>query len=563
MWRWHRAVAELRHQVDDVDLAYAPVGNLPLGAEGRHTTRLTPSQSAASPLPSSAGAVQHLAMAAFTVASDAIDLGGCDIVPLPTGAAATAASTAGDVQVDLVPRAAPPPLVVRPEPSLVVHVRWCNGIKEVHLESPTVVHNGLHKTAVRVVIRALDGRQWDHRIGPSRAAAWGRGEGRGVGWGCGRGGGRMGLGWDRWGGEWAKGSWMLVVDVYAATHRASGAMDRASGGFGRGVAAACPGRYVQRQADERAAPHALTGARKEGTAADTEGTWQMSLESFRWGAVPFRRQRMTCLPASTGPAYPTPPATPRSAGDETAEPPSPMTERPGPFVVQVGTNHSLEPCPSMRNIRIDASYLLEVRLSSLPVEHGRSSLLTGWRSIVCRRLGSGQNLLPEDVHVSAEDSEGLTVFKGNLASGAIVDVTQLANDGAPRWLDRGRGRELGWTQCVAGFLLAQGRQGREPGWTGRVAGLDRPSADRALTRYGSCLMREISGPLTVTLVTLKTHVHGRLTVPDDGRRGGVPAVRDEAFVVTGTADTGTPQMLKYRYAVPGTLMCVGLASVAR
>ena len=108
--------------------------------------------------------------------------------------------------------------------------------------------------------------------------------------------------------------------------------------------------------------------------------------------------------------------------------------------------------------------------------------------------------------------------------------------------------------------LAQRGHGREPGWTGCVAG---PSADRALTRYGSRIIREISGPLTVTLVTLKTHVHGRLTVPDDGRRGGVPAVRDEAFVVTGTADTGTPQMLKYRYAVPGTLMCVRLASVTR
>ena len=156
-WAWHRAVVELC-KPDTLEPVYAPVEDLPLAAEGRHMARLRPaSEAAVAGGEGAGGAVSTLARYALQAAAD----------PAVASPEAVMALAAAGPEVVEVPRLVLCSAASRTEPSLVVHVCWVDGVKEVHLESPTVIHNRLHTTALRVVVTGI-GRPatvWEHVLG--------------------------------------------------------------------------------------------------------------------------------------------------------------------------------------------------------------------------------------------------------------------------------------------------------------------------------------------------------------------------------------------------------------
>jgi len=160
-WRFHRAVAVLRREPGG-PAVYLPVVSLPLSSEGRHLARLMAWQPHHGD-PTQPEAVAQQISAALQEGRDRY----CTSkrTPRPSRALSrrTEVSTPG---LDVVEPLYLPPLPSGTETVLVVHVRWCDGVKEVHLESPTVIHNGLHHTPLQLMVTGPDGHQWEHCIPP-------------------------------------------------------------------------------------------------------------------------------------------------------------------------------------------------------------------------------------------------------------------------------------------------------------------------------------------------------------------------------------------------------------
>jgi len=141
---------------------YLPVVSLPLSSEGRHLARLMAWQPHHGD-PTQPEAVAQQISAALQEGRDRYCTSKRTPRPLRTLTRRTEVSTPG---VDVVEPLYLPPLPSGTETVLVVHVRWCDGVKEVHLESPTVIHNGLHHTSLQLMVTGPDGHQWEHDIPP-------------------------------------------------------------------------------------------------------------------------------------------------------------------------------------------------------------------------------------------------------------------------------------------------------------------------------------------------------------------------------------------------------------
>jgi hypothetical protein len=281
------------------------IGAVPLGRDGAHLVRLAPFGYTAPPATTTAEpALPMLALAALQSAAVA------------AVAADARASQSADVNVVLQPPLTPG--LPRADPPLLVRVRVRRGGgRKVVLSSATTVNNRLSSTALRVIVTGHGGRQWSRCLGAYALQFAGVQIGR------------------------------LMLRRHSPAYRLVPAPGGGCGRFAACRACRCaPGRHRE---------HAIMGVVLTRAPPRTDDGWQPSLETFRWGPLPFRRQRLTCLrmPLASSPVQ---------AADRSRA----QFDRVRPFIVHLGA--TVTPA-GRRHLRIDALYQLEVPAGPHPLSH--------------------------------------------------------------------------------------------------------------------------------------------------------------------------------------------------